>query len=486
LDVNNNGVKSNAGSGHHENGMFGVVVKAYNAAGNRIDSTTCDGNGNYSLPLANTFPVRLEFINPTNVFPAKRGAINSGNVQFLSAPSTTADYCVGYHSQQSTITNPFVVTSASSNGNATASGVNEAGLRQNLFITPYNLDNTWKTGANYQNRWLGSIFGITFQKETRTLLLSAYLKRHAGFGPGGIDAIYKTVVQQNGDAAQPQILLNLSNVGINVGTDPRTVALPNNPALPNSDLGVFGLIGKRGIGNIDLAENGKDMYITNLFENKIHRIDIGMPVKTTFSVSDVTGTWSIPGPGLSGTEWHIMAVKYYRGLIYVGGVTSKQRIDAPQLNMGDVNSDQLNLRGYVYTLDPSTGTITEVLQFPFNYRRSHLIDQYRYEFKTNWWRAWQNNGDADILRNDFNDALEAFPQPATPFNTSQNTGIIYPQPMLADIEFDTDGAMVLGIRDRFGDQSGLNNYLEGANGNQPTSGNQYFRGFAAGEEQLLL
>lgn len=176
-----------------------------------------------------------------------------------------------------------------------------------------------------------------------------------------------------------------------------------------------------------------------------------------------------------------MAVKYYRGLIYIGGVTSKQRTDAPQLNMGDVNSDQTNLRGYVYSLDPETGVITEVLQFPFSYRRSHLIDQYRYEFKTNWWRAWQNNGDADILRNDFNDALEAFPQPAAPYNTSQNTGIIYPQPMLADIEFDTDGAMVLGIRDRFGDQSGLNNYLEGENGNQPTSGNQYFRGFAAGE-----
>lgn len=301
LDVNNNGVKSNIGSGHHENGMHGLVVKAYNASGTRLDSTSCDANGNYSLPLANTFPIRLEFINPSNGFPAKRGAINAGNVQFLSAPSTTADYCVGYNSQQSTITNPFVVTSASSNGNATAAGVNEAGLRQNLFITPYNLDNTWKTGANYQNRWLGSIFGITFQKETRTLLLAAYLKRHAGFGPGGIDAIYKTIVQQNGDASQPQILLNLSNIGINVGANPRTVALPNDPTQPNSDLGVFGLIGKRGIGNIDLAENGKDIYITNLFENKIHRIDIGMPVKTSFTASDVTGTWSIAGPGLSNT-----------------------------------------------------------------------------------------------------------------------------------------------------------------------------------------
>jgi trimeric autotransporter adhesin len=480
-DINNNGARSSVGGEPFEGGVAGVTVKAYNTAGLRVDSVTTNASGDYTINTGGTYPVRLEFVAATNEFSGKRSAAGKSNIQFITGPTTTADYAIGYHTMYSNTNNPLIATNASSNGNALAAGVNEAGLRQNLIISPYQLDNTWKTGANYQNQWLGSVFGLTYQRETRTLLMAAYLKRHMGFGPGGIDAIYKTTVSTTGDAAQPAILLKLTDLGVNVGTDPRTVALPNNPATPNTDLGVFGQVGKRGIGNIDLAENGRDLYITNLFENKIHRVNIGMPVKTSFSPTDLTGSWVIPGPGLAGTEWHIMSVKYYGGLVYVGGVSSKQRTDAPVASMADVLADHVNLKGYVYALNPVTGTITEVLQFPFNYRRGQTIDQYRYEFKTNWWRAWQNNGDADVLRNDFNDALEVFPQPAAPYNTGNNTGIIYPQPMLSDIEFDTDGSMILAIRDRFGDQSGLNNYLEGANGNVPTASGQFFRGFSCGE-----
>jgi trimeric autotransporter adhesin len=480
-DINSDGSKSSPGTTPFEPGVYGITVNAYSTAGNLVGSTITNGAGDYSLPSVINFPIRLEFITAANEFSAKRVAASKSNVQFITAPTLFADFAVGYNTLYNTSSNPYVASNANSNGNSIASGSGEAGLRQNLFIAPYVFDYAWKTGTNYQNRWVGSVFGITFQRETRSLLMAAYLKRHAGFGSGGIDAIYKTTISTTGDASQPTLLLNLSTLGINVGTNPRTVALPNNPALPNIDPGVFGLIGKRGIGNIDLAENGKDLYVTNLFENKIHRIEIGLPIKTSFSATDLTGTWTINGPSVGGTEWHIMGVKYYNGLVYVGGVVSKQRSNAPASTKGDVNADQTHLKGYVYALNPNTGTITEVLQIPFNYRRGQMLDQYRYEFKNNWWRAWQNNADADVLRNDFNDALEVFPQPSAPYNTALNTGMIYPQPMLADIEFDVDGSMIVGIRDRFGDQGGMNNYLEGTNGTSPSAGGQLFRAFACGE-----
>ncbi len=481
LDVNNNGVKTIPGSTQNEVGVFGVTVKAYNSTNTLVQSITTNSNGDYSLPLAVSFPIRLEFISPKNFFPAKRNNAKASNVQFIKAATSNANYGIGYHSHYATNSNPYIVTNAMSNGNALSSGVNDAGTRQNLMITPYALDNTWKTGTNYQNQWLGSVFGITHQKETKTILLAAYLKRHASFGPGGIDAIYKTTLNASGDATQPTVLFKLSTLGINVGADPRSVALPNDHTVPNTDLGVFGNIGKLGIGNIDLAENGKDLYVTNLFENKIHRINIGMPIKNTFYNTDVTGTWNIPGPALAGADWHLMSVKYYEGLVYVGGITSKQRTDAPIASAADLASDHVNLNAFVYALNPETGSITEVLQVPLNYRRGQVIDQYRYEYKTNWWRAWQNNGDADVIRNDFNDAYEIFPQPSAPYNTGNNTGMIYPQPMLSDIEFDVNGSMIIALRDRFGDQSGLNNFLEGANGSSATSGGTYFRGFASGE-----
>jgi trimeric autotransporter adhesin len=49
-----------------------------------------------------------------------------------------------------------------------------------------------------------------------------------------------------------------------------------------------------------------------------------------------------------------------------------------------------------------------------------------------------------------------------------------PQPWLTDIEFDIDNAMVLGLRDRWGDQMGFRNYAPTPNGN-------FYIGVAAGD-----
>jgi trimeric autotransporter adhesin len=480
-DINNNGSKSTAGIFPFEKGVYGVTVRAYNSSNTLLATATTNATGDYLMATVTSFPVRIEFQTPADACAAKPAVANKSNVQFITATTNAANFGIINQVNYAINANPYVASNAYTNGNALATGLGEAGLRQNLLVFPYTLDNTTKTGTNYQNQWLGSIFGLTFQKETRTLLMAAYLKRHASFGPGGMDAIYKTTVSTTGDASQPTILCNLTELGINVGTNPRVAVLPNLTASANTDLGVFGQVGKVGIGNIDLADNGKDLYVTNLNQNKIHRINIGMPVKNSLTASDVTGNWVIPGPGLSNTEWHIMSVKCFEGMIYVGGITSKQRTDAPTATQEDLNADQINLRAYVYLLNTTTGIITEVLQVPLDYRRGNIINQFRYEYKSNWWRAWQNNGDADILRNDFNDGYEVFPQPSAPYNTGINTGIIYPQPMLSDIEFDADGAMILGLRDRFGDQGGVNNYMEGVNGNISTPGGQYFRVFASGD-----
>jgi hypothetical protein len=480
-DVNNNGGKSVTSVEPYEKGVFGVTVKAYNSLGVMVASVTTNANGDYSMPSVTGFPVRLEFSSNADDFSAKRNAAGKTNVQFIKTATTAANYGIASHNFYASGNTSYTATNAASNGNALSTGAADAGVRQNLIVFNSNFDNTQKTGAVYQNQWLGSVFGLTYQKETRTLLMAAYLKRHAGFGPGGIDAIYKSTLNSSYDATQPSVLFNLSSLGINAGSNPRTTVLPSNSATPNNDPGVFDKIGKIGIGNIDLADNGSDLYVTNLFENKIHRINIGMPVKSSFSSADVTGNWSIPGPGLAGTEWHLMSVKYYQGMVYVGGVASKQRTDAPQATQVDLDADHVNLKGYVYALNPATGSITQLLEIPFNYRRGNIVNQFRFEYKTNWWRAWQNSPDADVIRNDFNDAMEVFPQPAAPFNTTNNTGLYYAQPMLSDIEFDVDGSMILGIRDRFGDQMGINNYLEGANGTTPTSSGQLFRAFAIGE-----
>jgi hypothetical protein len=472
-DVNANGTRETTNP--NEPGEFGIAVLAYNSNNALLASTATDANGFYSFStaqIASGTAVRLEFVDNSGDFAAKRSAANSSNVQFVTAgaAATNVNYATASLGWYNNNTNPWVATNGATNGNPISSGAGSAGVNNNLYIFPYDCSGVGNTSTQRQpNSQLGSIFALTSQNETRTLLQAAYLKRHVGFGPNGIGAIYKSTISAAGVPTAANLLVDVSTIGINVGTNPRTVALPNLSIDRNEDLGVFAEVGKRGIGGMDLSDNGSDLYLVNMFEKKVHRINVGNPLKASFSSSDVTGNWTIPTPtNIGSAVWHPMGIKFWRGAVYVGGVTAQERTTAPTAALDDT----ANLRGIVFQLNPTNGSFTEVLRFPMSYRRGFSNSDYRYEFKNNYWRGWQNNGDANVLRNDINASY----LPLTP-NTGENTGIYYPQPMLSDIEFDIDGSMVIGIRDRFGDQSGYRNVFEA---NNPTA-EPFFRGLTSGE-----
>ncbi|HTE11568.1 MAG TPA: SdrD B-like domain-containing protein, partial [Chitinophagaceae bacterium] len=278
------------------------------------------------------------------------------------------------------------------------------------------------------------------------------LKRHAGFGPGGIGAIYQTQISTSGVPADPSVLLDVNALGINVGSDPRVNPLPDASAAPNTDFGVFAEVGKRGIGGLELADNGRDLYLVNMYEKKLHRINIGNPLKSSFSSTDVTGEWVIPDPAIPGTEWHPMALKTHAGKMYVGGICTKEVTTAYKI------ADTANLTGVVYEIDikSASPSFVEVMRFPITHRRGFTNADFRYGDRNNYWSAWQNNGDISIggpLRADLLGALIG----------GNATGIYYSQPLFSSIEFDVDGSMVIALRDRFGDQGGYANYFESGN-----------------------
>jgi hypothetical protein len=469
-DINNDGVRQSINPA--EPGEFGIVVRAYNSLNILVAAKTTNASGAYSFTVAEApaagLPLRLEFaINPGDQ-PSKRVNANGTNIQFV-APGPAAvniDFAVASKKTFSDNANPYVATTAFTNGNANSSGNKTAGDKDNLYVFPYDLSNDGGTTRRAKNQYLGSIFGLAWQRESRTLFMSAYLKRHSGFGPGGIGAIYQSQISTTGVPATPSLLLNVGAIGINVGTDPRVTTLPDDPKTPNTDAGVFAEIGKRGIGGIDISNDGKELYIVNMFEKKLHRINIGNPLKSSFSAADVTGTWVIPDPGLSGgVVWHPMAVKVQNDKIYVGGVTVKETTGKHTL------ADTVNMRSVVYEFNPSTNLFTEVLRFSLSHRRGFSNNDYRYEFRNNYWSAWQNNGDISLtapLRADMKASI-------TP-SISWPSAIYYAQPMLCNIEFDIDGSMILGIRDRFGDQGGYANFFE--TGNEP---GETYRTISSGE-----
>jgi SdrD B-like domain/Secretion system C-terminal sorting domain len=491
-DFDNDGLFDNiATTFPYEKGAANVVVNVYNTGNVLLATATTSPTGAYSftvgaVPAGN---YRIEFITPTGLQNGKgsntAAASSNTDIQFITAPATLVNYGVASGEWYVTNNNPFIATNVISAGNPSVAGT--SATRDNLFVLPYSLPATGAAGAfdpaqaqREAHSSLGSVFGLTYQKSTNTLLNSAYYKRHVSFGPSGIDAIYKTQVT-TGNPAVPSLLVKLSTIGINVGTDTRSATVGDVNYIPpasngtSQDQAAFANIAKRGIGDIDLSEDGKNLFVVNLFENKLHRINVGAPLKTSFVAGDVT-TWVIPNPtGIGSLTWHPFGLKTAYGKVYVGGVVVKE-----QTTNHNLATDTAGQRGVVYELDPATGVFTEVLRFPLTYRRGFANSDTRFPFRNNYWCAWQNNGDGSAtgpLQNGYN----------TGFAAVFNGGTTYPQPMLADIEFTDDNQMLIGMRDRFGDQMGYQqpdiNGFPGATGFGGTAGIQY-RALASGDNLI--
>jgi trimeric autotransporter adhesin len=466
-DVNNDGIRQMGNP--TEPGEFGIKVNAYSASNVLLASVATNPAGNFTISAAlapSGTEARLEFILGPGNFPSKRINGNKSNIQFITAGSAALniDFAIASKTLSAGSSNPYVATTSYVNGDANGNGgPNNAGQYDNLFVFPYDLSSDGGSARRVANKYLGAVFGLAWQKESRVLLMSAYLKRHCSFGPDGIGAIYQSQISNTGNPANPTLLVDVKSIGINVGVNPRTGTLPKDASQPNTDDGAFANVGKTGIGGIELSADGRDLYVINMFEKKLHRINIGNPLKATIKASDVTGSWLIPDPLIAGTQWRPMAIKQKNNKFYIGGVTTKETTKTHNI------ADTANLRGIVYEFDPATNIFTEVLRFPLSHRRGYVNSDYRYEYRNNYWCAWQNSGDISLggpLRTGLIGATSG----------GNATGIYYPQPMFSAIEFDIDGSMIMGIRDRFGDQGGYANFFE--TGNVP--GDTY-RTLATGE-----
>lgn len=466
-DINNDGVRQTTNP--IEPWEYGVTVKAYNNANTLIGTATTNAGGVYSFSAAQApsgLAVRLEFVLASGDQPSKRMASDRSNIQFVVAgpAAVNINFAVASKKLYSNNANPWVATSSYTNGDATATGTtNAAGDYDNVHVFPYDFSSDGGTTRRTKNQFTGSVFGLAWQKESRTLFMSAYLKRHSGFGPNGIGAIYQTQINSAGVPSTPTLLVDVTAIGINVGTNPRSVALPANASTPNTDVGVFAEIGKRGIGSIELSNDGRELYIVNMYEKKLQRINVGNPIKASFSAADVTGSWAIPDPNIAGTNFHPMALKMKNNKFYIGGICTKETTTAHNI------ADTANLKGIVYEFDPATNAFTEVLRFPLTHRRGFTNADFRYEYRNNYWSAWQNNGDISIsgpIRSGLIGSLTG----------SNATGVYYAQPIFSAIEFDADGSMIIGIRDRFGDQGGYANLFE--TGNDP---GEKYRVLSSGE-----
>ncbi len=421
-DYNGDGLK-----GMYEPGVSGVTVRAYNSSNVQYGPVTSNASGIFALSIPNGTQIRLEYSGlPSGNASAPNGTDSRTTVRFVQSPICSAHLGINLPDEYCQ-NNPPIAVPCYVSGDPMLSGSNVANADV-LVSVGYNSEGT----TPYPNHIavgseMGSVWGVAYNKKTKRLFSTAFLKRHSGLGSLGLGGIYVT----NLSGAMPvnSNFINLQTLGVNVGTiSPRN--LPANSNAPSRDAEAFTLIGKAGLGDIDITDDGNRLYVVNLAQKQLVAINITNYNATGAlpTAANIT-TWTIPNPGCTNSNNRPFGLKWHNGRLYVGVVCSAETSKNPN-----------DLLATVYEFNPSSGSFTSVLNFPLNYIKGTLTS-----FPTsisnncNRWEPWSDT------YTDF-------------YHHTLTDGVCFPQPILSDIEFDINNEMVLGFMDRAGHQLGRANY----------------------------
>ena len=468
-DFNGNGTRDT-----NEPLVSGVTVNAYLAnATTPCGTATTSGNTapNYSVAGCGTAAVRVEFIIPTTGqcvnssidFSALGGGAYGSSVQFVSGNSTNVNFALhnpADYNQGTTNVSIFVPCYisgdplATGTGTTTGSGDWFVGYNYTDKVSSPTVTNPTTTAPDQKvnGSVIGATWGVAYSKQANKIFTSALVKRHVGLGALGTGGIYMLSptatsfgvtqfydLDANGNrtraaasapaygegtsyaiAADNSTITYLgatdaltgkpSGLGV-IGTNTQR-GLTSSPTTPGYDPAAFDQVGKVGLGDIDISDDGKYLFVVNLYSRKVVRLELNDAYNPT-SVVSVT-SYDVPATTCANGEYRPWGLKFYRNKLYVGVVCSAE-------NAGAV----ADLKATVYELTNPTASAT------FN-TSPLLTAALNYAKKYTGFKAWTN--DSDIP-----------------------TSTYYPQPILSDIEITDNGDMVLGLLDRGGHQWGESN-----------------------------
>ncbi len=438
FDHNANGIRESGTITDHF--VAGVTVKAYGSTGAQLGITkTTNASGSYNFTVAEIAAgtaVRIEFsgfgLGKSTGF---NGTDNNSNIQFVNSPAVNVNFALSSPDEYSSTSNPYVAVPLQINGTYNNP---VSGIQTSIFTFLYNATGN-PTGGGYpsdnvpntksQISQTGALWGLAYQKKTKTLYASAVLRRFAGLGPLGTGGIYKTNMSAPAANTGAANFINVQSIGINTGADPRAAtacdSISSDPDKPARDVTAANLVGKMGIGGIDFEEQTSTLWLANLYDGKLYGITNINPDVTPVA-ADVVGGYTIGLPaGYSVVDGilRLWAVKAYGGFIYIGAVA-----DASNTNH---ISNLANLKGYVLKFNPNDAAAGFTVEFTFSFDYRH--PDYGPNGGYSQWYNWQIAG----------------------FNTWDTW---FKSPILSDIEFDVDGSLILGIADRAGLQTGGENY----------------------------
>jgi hypothetical protein len=414
-----------------DQGRAGTKVEVYDSKGILKGTTTTNAFGKYLIPNVSG-KLRVHITPPayyTDGFVTKVNAGSQTSIQFVTAPVTDVDLGINYADDYCG-SDPKIVVPCYVVGIGNTLVPNDG-----LALFKYSASGTDHTQIQMPNASLsviGSTWGGAYQKETGSFFMASFMKRHANFGIGGTGAIYITKNVADPANSSTEVYLKLSDLGINTGSDSHSA--PNYQAdIINANGNPFDDVGKISLGDLDISNDGKYLYVVNLKERKLHEIFIDNPHKPagTITAADVK-TWVIPTAADEVTKGFArpFGLCVRQGKVYVGVVDD-----------ASISKDSLDLKARVYEMSPTDAVVNWKLdiEFPLNYVKGIATGE-RPESKKwyPWISDWYVTGQPDFMR--------GLPDP------SVAKFISYPMPIISDIEIDADGSMILAFTDRFSHQ----------------------------------
>jgi hypothetical protein len=399
-----------------EKGVADIVVKAFDAKGKVVHETITDSTGNYLLTVPTGKKVRVEFTGfADGMYSSSSNFLNGNLTQFVTSPKSANN--VGVY-------NPSLYD----NGGAAAVSVSyTVGNSKDVIgdsataVSYYSAVNPTKRYTIATMGQVGSIWGLAYDKNREKLYMSAFAKRHVGYGKLSTGGIY--VYDFSTGSIKP-FLQASADLQIYAGADTHTGLggyFNNGNRFNNIDSVFFDQVGKSSYGGLDVSEDGNYLFFMNLNTRQLMRVAIPRD-NTPLKSSDVRG-YAFPNDAVMG-EVRPFAVKVYGGKVFVGVIHDAYK-----------SQKVTDLKAVVYELDVNSGALKEVFSMSMDYPKGY--PEVGYTSRRGWY-PWTNDYKKGVV-----------PE-------SNGLWAIYPQPILSDIEFDVDGSMVLGFMDRYGHQGATN------------------------------